>query len=149
MSEMYEYMRNFVGQKGQTIVEAIVVIGIVVLLVTGLIAGTTISMKTARSGQTKSQAINLADQGVEIVRAIRDSNWTVFAALNGQYCLGTSGQLTPPPCAADIVTEGAAFTRSVQFVLQGETMIVTVSVNTADGSLIQPIVLTTYFTQWK
>lgn len=142
-------MKQSFFNKGQTLVEAIVVIAVVVLLVTGLIVATTFSLKNVRQNQVKMQAVTLAEQGMEIVRSLRDTNWTSFAANSGTYCLGKSGQLSTPPCPADITTNTDSFARTVQFTLNGTTMDVTVTVAATYNSSAQPVTLSSYFTQWN
>ncbi len=60
---------------GQTLIEAIVAIGIIIMVLTTafVLAGRTIRMGTV--SRQKLQAINLAQQGIEAVRNIRDTNW--------------------------------------------------------------------------
>ncbi len=138
-------------QKGQTLVEAVVVIGVVVLLVTGLIAGTTAALRSAQSGRTRTQAISLAQEGMEIVRGVRDSNWTTFQAYAGLYCVGSDHALAlgVGSCNPNIETSEATFTRSVTFNWQDPKMVVTVSVSYTEGEGQKDVTLTTYFTQWK
>jgi Tfp pilus assembly protein PilV len=140
-------------QLGQTIVEAIVVIGVVVLLVTGLIAGTTTSLRSASAGKIRSQALKYAEEGLEFMRNIRDQKWDTFQSYNGWYCLGTDGQLIPTTsqssCSVNIVTSDNSFARSLNFVWDGQKMQVQVSVRYPEGSQTKDVSLTTYYTQWK
>jgi len=142
---------TFLSQSGQTLVEAIVVIGLVMLLVTGLIAGTTTSLKSSQSGRTKSEALKFADEGMELIRLMRDDNWTTFQSYSGLYCLASDGTLTLPgalSCATNIHTTDNSFARSVTFTWLGDKMQVHVSVAYQDGGQ-QSVDLDTYFTQWR
>jgi type II secretory pathway pseudopilin PulG len=138
---------------GQTIIEAIVVIAVVVVLVTGLIAGTTTSLRASSAGRTKSQALKYAEQAFEYVRNLRDAKWTTFQAYSGFYCLGneTNALLTSTSenCPMNITTPEGTFSRRLEFVWDGEKMTVKVSVKYPDGSQTKDVSLTTYFTQWK
>jgi type II secretory pathway pseudopilin PulG len=60
---------------GQTLVEVIVAIGIIIIVLVAVftLAGTTIRMGTI--SRQKLQAVNLAQEGIEAIRNIRDSNW--------------------------------------------------------------------------
>jgi hypothetical protein len=145
--------------KGQTIVEAIVVIGVVVLLVTGLIAGTTTSLRTATSGRVRSQALKLAEEGLEFARNARDQKWTTFQSYSGWYCLGNTPQELEPSvdgsCGGNITTADGSFGRSINFSWDDalvdieKKMIVEVIVSYPEGSQTKNIALKTYFTQWK
>ena len=136
---------------GQTLVEAVVVVGVVVLLVTGLIAGTTASLRSAQSGRTRTKAVSLAQEGMEVVRSIRDENWITFVAFSGSYCLGESHDLTPATgvCPQNITTPEGTLARGVSFDWQDPKMIVTTTVSYTEGERTRDVTLTTYFTQWK
>lgn len=139
------------SQKGQTLVEAVVVIGVVVLLVTGLIAGTTAALRSAQSGRTRTQAVSLAQEGIEIARGARDNNWTTFQAYSGLYCLGSDHVLTSSAgdCSPNITTPESILTRSAAFNWQDPKMVITVTVTYTEGEEEKDVTLVTYFTQWK
>ena len=143
-------------QGGQTLVEAIVVVAVVVLLVTGLVVATTVSLKSVRQNEIKTQAATFAQAGMEIIRSVRDStDWSTFSANvdnannNGLQCLGKSGLISSPPFTADITTAATSYTRTAQFTdIDALTVEVTVTVRAADNG-IAPVTLSSYFTEWK
>jgi type II secretory pathway pseudopilin PulG len=143
------------NSSGQTLVEAIVVIGLVVLLVTGLISGTTGSMRSSQNVRARSEATKYASEGVELLRIMRDTNWTTFSAYNGGFCFGSDGALTSIPpepltCGTNITTETNKLMRTVTFSLPSPgTVQVNVSVYYQDGSTERSVHLDTYFTDWK
>lgn len=62
-------------QKGQTMLELIITIGIIVssvMAILGLVIATT---KTSSASKAQILATNLAREGIEIARSIRDNNW--------------------------------------------------------------------------
>jgi len=137
---------------GQTIVEAIVVIAVVVLLVTGLVAGTTISLRSVQQGKIKSQALKYAEESLEFVRNIRDQRWDTLQSYNGWYCLGSDVLLIPiatDTCTTNIVNADGAFTRTLHFTWDGIKMNVQASVRYPDGSSTKEVSLTTNYTEWK
>lgn len=143
---MYKHIR------GQTLVEAVVVIGVVVLLATGLVAGTTASLRSAQSGRARSQAVALAQEGIEVTRGLRDEQWSSFQANTGYYCLGSEHVLSPyasEECPIEITTPQGSFGRSVHFNWQDPIMIVTVKVRYIDGTVTRNATLVTHFTQWR
>lgn len=145
-------MKRKALQKGQTLVEAIVVIGMVILLVTGLIAGTTASLKTSQAGRAKSEAVKFAEDGIERIRLIRDDNWTTFASYSGLYCFASDGTLTlptGPTCPVNIQTADNSFSRSTSFIWLGDKMHVQVAVVYHEGDAEQTVFLDTYFTRWR
>jgi Tfp pilus assembly protein PilV len=139
------------GQHGQTLVEAVVVVGVVVLLVTGLVAGTTASLRAVQSGRTKTQAVTLAQEGMEIVRSTRDQNWTTFQSYSGEYCLGDDKVFSASTgsCMGTITTPEGVFGRTVSFNWQDPSMEVTVTVSYIQGEEEQGMSLVSKFTQWK
>jgi len=127
------------NQKGQSLVEMIVVIGVVVLLTTGIVVATTVSLSRSETSQVRSQALSIAQAGIELARAARDNGWIAFAALAG------STQVT----AID-----TTFTRSVTFELTTVSGVSTMKVTSrvAWGDTTNPsnaVQLITYLTQWK
>lgn len=61
--------------KGFTLIEVIIAVAVIVTALVSLIALITFSVSGIRLGGPKIIAINLAQEGIEIVRNIRDSNW--------------------------------------------------------------------------
>ena len=93
-------IRNKNNQHGQTLVEAIIAISVVVMLVTGLIAGTSASLKTSQSGRSRYQAVKLAEEGLEYARSLRDTSWSTLTAYTGTHCFDPSSQ-TPLVATSD------------------------------------------------
>lgn len=143
-------------QNGQTLAEVVVAIGVVVLLVTGLIIGTSVTLKASQYGKARSQAAQYAQEAVEMARALRDSSWTTFFSYSGtSQCLSKTGEWTTMSvsCPFDI---DAMYARTVTFtwrddlsVTNDERMKVDVVVSWTDGAKAYTAPLTTYFTQWK
>lgn len=129
-----------IHQKGQSLVEMIVVIGMVVLLTTGIIAGTTLSLSRSEASRTRSQALSYAQAGIELARATRDNGWAAFAAMGN-------------PPSTTVSNIDSTFTRSVTFQLTTvsgvSTMKVTSRVVWGDTTNPSAVQLITYLTQWK
>ena len=135
--------------RGQTLVEIVVVVGVVVLLVTGLVAGATAALKSSQYGRAKSLSVKYVQEGVELARSIRDRSWDEFFSYNGKtWCVdqsavwsdGTSG------CTANI---GTYFTRTVTLAWNDPNMQVDVSVSWIDGSRTLRSDVRTYLTKWQ
>lgn len=139
------------------LLEIIVATGIAVLLVTGLVAATSASLRTSQYGQRRTSAIKYAQEGIETTRSLRDQmQWSQFIALDtsaaeGTFttrCLDKNGVLTLGPCLANI---DSLYTRSISFDSKGSLsrMDVSVVVLWQEGGLTPDVKLTTYFTQWR
>ncbi len=63
---------------GQSLLEAIVAIGVILTTVIGSTTLIISSITAGRISQNRVEAANFAREGVEIVRSIRDSNWLKF-----------------------------------------------------------------------
>lgn len=67
--------KQIIHQKGQGLMEVIVAIGVIVA---GILATVTLIISSVRAGRVAADrltAMNLAREGIEIVRNMRDSNW--------------------------------------------------------------------------
>lgn len=139
---------------GQALIESVVVIGVVLVLVVGLLAGSTSVLKTSRYGKAKALSVSYAQEAVEVVRGIRNASWTTFSGYAGTTkCLDDTNALSPEPvggCAINI--HNGDFIRSVAFSypdpLDLTKVEVDVSASWNDGSA-HSTNLTTIFTQWR
>lgn len=139
-------------QSGQTLAEVVVAIGVIVLLVTGLIIGTSVTLKASQYGRGRSQAVQYAQEAVELARNLRDAGWTSFLTYGGvtprTWCVDKSGTWTAQSgsCPPNI---DAFYTRQVTFTWIDPNMKTDVVVSWRDGNKTYTVPITTYFTQWK
>ena len=61
--------------KGFSLIEIIVAIGVIISVFIGSIALISFTISSTRVARSKTMAIGLAQEGLEIVRNIRDNNW--------------------------------------------------------------------------
>ncbi len=151
-------MRNFMirnesnRQQGQTMVEIIVAIGVVVLLATGLIAGATITIKSAQFGKSKTLAARYSQEALEKARSLRDSGWESFVLYGSpsgkQWCLDKLGIWTETSVSCPVNIDNF-YTRSVIFVWQEPNMKVDVATTWLDGTKIYRVDMGTILTQWQ
>ncbi len=144
-----------VKQQGQTLVEMIVIVGVIVLLATGIVAGTTASLSRSEVLRVRSEALSHAQVGVELARGLRDAGWSAFEAMGSSggtlYCVGSGGAFVQATCAPNIDNK---FTRTVTLqttMVPGvPTMKVTSDVKWGDTTNpLNAVQLITYLTQWK
>lgn len=147
--------RNPHGDHGQSLVELVVVLGVLSLLSTGLIAGMTASLKSAQFSTQKSSAIKYAQEGIEYARTLRDRGWSTFYSYkdepHGLWCLSKAGAWTSASGTINACNNNidALFTRSVAFVWNDPQMSVTTVVSWVDGGGTHTTQLVTYFTNWR
>lgn len=136
--------------RGQTLVEVIVAIGVVVLLVTGLIVSTSVTLKASQYGKMRSLGTQYANEAIEVTRNLRDSGWSTFFTTYGgfSWCLNKAGEWSKMvgACMPNI---DSFYTRVVTFTWDDPRMKVDVAVTWVDGAKTYSATLSTYFTQWK
>jgi type II secretory pathway pseudopilin PulG len=138
-------------QKGQTLIEAIVAIGVAVLVMSGLVVAVISAVKNAQFAKNQSLATKYALEGMELVRQDRDTNWAIFYGRisPNSYCLNTqpwsSGQ-----CAS--FNLGGIFKREAMFEQEGadpNKVKVTMTVSWRDPTGDHKSELVSYFTKWQ
>lgn len=129
-----------VSRPGQSLVEVMVAVAILVLVATGLIFGITVAINNANFAKNQARATKYAQEGMEKIRAHRDQNdWDTFKA----------------NCLAESIILGAVdspFTREIKECREetGERVKVTVRVYWQGTSgKIHQSELTSYFTKWQ
>lgn len=86
------------GGQGQTLVEVLVALGIITIIITALTGVVITSMGNARNSKDQNQATQYAQEGMEIVRQIRDSDYVGFRNYSGTYCLDGGSSTLGPDC---------------------------------------------------
>jgi Tfp pilus assembly protein PilV len=74
---------------GQSMLEAIIALGIIVTAVSSALTLTTSTIRAEKDSEASITAGNLAREGVEAVRSIRDSNWLAGSAFDASLSSGT------------------------------------------------------------
>lgn len=78
-------------EKGQTLVEALIALGVAIVIISAIVVSVISSLSNAQFTKNQNQANHFAQEGMEIVRGIRNSSWTTFSALSSTYyCLSAN-----------------------------------------------------------
>jgi len=86
-------------QSGQTLMEVLVALGIIAVVATALSGVVITSMGNARFSKDQSLATQYAQEGMETVRSLRDSNYTGFQNIaSGTYCLAKNSVTLTANC---------------------------------------------------
>jgi len=104
--------------KGQTLIETVLALGIIAIILSGVTIVVTSSLSDASFSQNQTLATQYAQEGTEILRTIRSSDYAGFNK-NGTYCLAKGALTLPsssPSCTAPNVD---SFIRSVSIVKDG------------------------------
>lgn len=137
-------------QHGQSLVEVVVAVGVVILLVTGIVVATTTSLRSGQRGKDKSFAIKYAQEGIEITRDLRSRGWTDFQSRDGLWCLAKDGTWTKAGGSCDTNIDNQ-YIRGVTFSWDNDKrrMDVVADVSWSDGATAREVKLETFFTQWQ
>ena len=97
---MRDSLKIFQSQKGQTLIEAVVAMAIALVLISSVLTLVNRSNARATNARQATQASKLAQEGMEIVRNIRDVNE------DGAVRVGRPGCINPPFCSwSDLYTD--------------------------------------------
>lgn len=75
-------------QKGETLIEALVALGLISIVVAAVATTITTSLSNIQYNENQTLATKYAQQGIESVRQIRNQNYSAFRNLDGLYCYG-------------------------------------------------------------
>ncbi len=99
--------------KGQTIVEVVIALGAGIVVLTALTLMMLSSLNNASEGSSRTLATQYAQDGLELIRNIKDNNWSQLVLLsnnaNNSYCMASSCSsltLTSGSCGPKITTCG-------------------------------------------
>ncbi len=120
---------------GQSLIEVLAALGVVVLVILALIIATTLSIRNATFAKNQSMATNYAQEGMELLRSCRDQDPESFWS---QSCSLPS-------------LEETFFERVVVWneLVEDEKMEVTVTVTWKDVRGTHKSELSTYLTKWQ
>jgi len=135
-------------EKGQSLIEVLAALGVVVLVILALVTVTTISIRNATFAKNQSLATSYAQEAIEEIREYRDQNsWADFVTnCNNKTAMGLSDP-SPPFVLSDPVCN---IPETINSCDEGDSRCevkVTISWDDAKGS--HQTVLTTYLTDWQ
>ena len=138
---------------GQSLIEVVVAVGVMALLLTAVLALISLSVKNSRLSKDRTQAVGLAQQGVELMRTYRDFSWSTLLAkanntnynLPGGWTVAT-GLSTICPVANNIYNY---YLRCVVLSTQPEGVAVQVTVSWVEGSQTYRTVQSTNLSLWE
>lgn len=64
--------------QGQSLIEVVIAVGAMSLLLVALLATISLSIRNSRLAKDRTQAVSLANEGVELMRAYRDYEFNAF-----------------------------------------------------------------------
>lgn len=138
--------------KGQTLVEIIVVVGVVLVILTVVVNNVLSSLRNSTFSEAKSQATAYAKEGLEIARQQRDAGWYAFVSKGTSeglsWCVDGSGTWTQGSSCTNKINN--TFERILRLTLDSSNHMTVVSTVTwQEGGSTRKSELVTVLTQWR
>lgn len=139
---------------GQSLVEAMIALGVAVIVIVALINLSLAALHSSTVAQNQLTAKNLANQGLEIVRSLRDQDWgNLPATSTDPYYLNSDKTALVASPVEKIDKEATAdfFTRKIFIADIGDDQKkqVTCGVEWEDSAGQQQVSVSTYLTNWR
>lgn len=83
--------------KGQSLIEVLVALATAVVIISAIVLSVTNALMNAHFSKTQNLATQYAQQGMEMIRKMRDSDVESFSKYNGAFCLDKSNTSLPAP----------------------------------------------------
>lgn len=145
--------QHHVFERGQTLLEIVVALGVIAVVLTGLVTAVTASLRYSQVSKYRSQGVKFAQEGIELARKLRDTSpwaeFSVFSSGTGEWCLNEAGSWSASDGSGCPIVAGSTFWRTVTFVLNGSVMDVTSEVSWGDRSTSSTVTLRTYLSDWR
>lgn len=141
-------------ESGQSLVEAMIALGVAVIVIVALVNLSLVALRSSTVAQNQLTAKNLANQGLEVVRSLRDSGWGNLPEppIAGPYYLNPekTGFATDVE-QIDKETTEKFFTREIYVSNIGDDQKkqITCVVKWTDSSGDQQVAVSTYLTNWR
>ncbi len=146
-------------EQGQTLVEIITAIAVVLLVLVALIIAVTNSLSNAQFSRNKAIALKYSQEVTEWLRDQRDQGWGAFYAYAGAAPGGTTYCFTnlawpasPGACAqTDVIIDAfGLFRRNVTLIQSAADRVqINVTVTWNETQRSPSVVITTYLTRWR
>lgn len=148
------------AEKGQSLLEVIVGVGIVTIVLVGLISVITVSLANAQFSRSRTQANKYAQEASEWLRGQRDEmSWADFytkATSGGRYCLASLDWFVDNNNCPVINDDVDMYTRRVVLTpvcpidpCNDDKVAIHITVSWVQGQRTPSVELDTYLTKWK
>ncbi len=132
--------------RGQSLVEAIVAIGITVLVVTGLVVLAVGAVRSATLARNRSLAVQYAQEGMEALRSVRDRSFADLPTSGTNRVVWTGSEWSTLAGTENLDPFTRSFTSNL---VSSGKLEVNMMVSWSDSSGDHTVDLTTYLTDWQ
>ena len=126
------------NQKGQTLVEVLAGLGLILIVVTALIGMGVVALKASTSARNRTVAAKLANEGMEIARSVRD-----------QHDLDYVNSTNLPGGSTTVGSVTFTRTWDISDVVVGEKKKIIVEVSWPESAGTKSVSVTSYLTDWR
>lgn len=127
-------------------IEMIVAVAVIILILTGLITATTSSLSRSIDVSNRSQATKLAQNAIEHIRSLRDTDWDRLASYTGETMYFVNGEIVD----SEHADPDAPYIHTVEFTNCGSTCVSIVStVSWQEKGESKEVSLESKVTRWK
>ena len=170
-----KYKIRKINSSGFGLLEVIVPLGIIITVEVSILSLSASSIKLGTLSRQRTQATEIARQGLEVVRNIRDSNWASGVLWNNSFTTDDWYKIkfndvsatnkywelikvvSPTPREETITIDGVNFTREIEIKNKTAKFDDTTDIDYADVKVIikwgntntKKIEITEYLTNWK
>src|ERR1035437_1247949 len=100
--------------RGQSLIEVVLGLTVAVIIMTAITTVVINSLQNAEFSKNQNLAEQYAQEGIEQMRNLRDSNYGSFSSLNGTYCLNKNDSVLHPGDSCATTPNVDNFIRQVQ-----------------------------------
>lgn len=89
--------KTLFSEKGSTLIESLLALTFAVVIITAVVIAVTTALSNSTFTKNQNQATQLAQEGLDIARYMKTSDYIAFRALddNIEYCPNEEGELLP------------------------------------------------------
>ncbi len=110
---MRSVRKQFTRQSGQTLIEALLALIVVIVIITAVVTAVITSLSGATFTKNQNLASQYAQEGIDIARNMKDSDFASFSALNNdQYYCAAQGSTSLDSSSCSTKLNGI-FTRKI------------------------------------
>jgi Tfp pilus assembly protein PilV len=88
--------------KGQTLIESVLAFGVISIVLSSIAIILVSSLNNAGQGKDQVLATQYAQEGIEILRKIRNSDYQAFGTYSGSYCLAKDSSVLGSPSSCSV-----------------------------------------------
>ncbi len=100
-------------QAGEILIEALLGLAVAIIIITGLIVALSSSVSNSTFSTNQSQASLIAKEGLDLVKNIKEDNYSSISGKTGNYCFNDSQALVSIGCPEDVKADNITFSRQI------------------------------------